>query len=76
MALAQWLSLGLDRDTLTLFESGSLNTVEGNGTLVIGIPKHGSGQHVLGTAPSEEDAAMIAGILRMFNPDRSSAMVH
>jgi hypothetical protein len=39
------------------------------GSGVAGIPKHGAGHHLLGTVSSWEEAAVVATILRLFNPN-------
>ena len=52
-----------------VFEAGTLRIVEAAGTAVVGIPKHGSGHHVLGIASSGEEATVIATMLRLFNPN-------
>ena len=65
----RWLSLGLQEDALPVFEAGGLQTVEAAGIGVVGIPRHGTGHHLLGTASSREEAVVIATILRLFNPN-------
>ena len=67
MTRDRWLSLGLQEDMLAVFGAGNLQTIEAAGSKVVGIPKGGDGHHVLGTASSGEEAAVIATILRMFN---------
>ena len=69
MTRDRWLSLGLEGDALPAFESGGLQTVEAVGEDVVGIPRHGTGHHLLGTASSREEAAVVATILRLFNPN-------
>lgn len=69
MTRDRWLSLGLQEEALAVFGTGSLKTIEAVGTMVVGIPKSGDGYHLLGTASSHEEAAVIATILRLFNPD-------
>ena len=69
MTREHWLSLGLTEAARPVFEAGTLRTVEAAGTAVVGIPKHGTGHHVLGTASSNEEATVIATILRLFNPN-------
>lgn len=69
MTCDRWLSLGLQEDALPVFQAGGLRTIESAGSKVIGIPKHGAGHHVLGTASSGEEAVVIATILRVFNPN-------
>ena len=69
MTRDRWLSLGLREDALAVFSASNLQTVEVAGSKVVGIPKTGDGHHVLGTAPSCEEAAVIATILRLFNPN-------
>jgi len=65
----RWLSLGLKEDALGMFEAGDLQTVEAAGNRIVGVPKHGAGHHLLGTASSREEAVVIATILRLFNPN-------
>ena len=69
MTREQWLSLGLKWAARPVFEAGNLRTIEAAGTAVVGIPKHGTGHHVLGTALSNEEAMVIATMLRLFNPN-------
>ena len=69
MARDRWLSLGLQADALAVFEAGGLRTVEAAGNQVVGVPKHGDGHHLLGTASLREEAVVIATILRLFNPN-------
>ena len=69
MTRERWLSLGLQEDALPTFEAGRLRTIEAAGSGIIGIPKHGAGHHLLGTASSREEAVVIATILRLFNPN-------
>jgi len=69
MTREKWLSLGLRWAAHPVFEAGTLRTVEAAGTAVVGIPKHGSGHHVLGIASSGEEATVIATMLRLFNPN-------
>ena len=69
MTRNRWLSLGLQEDRLPAFGAGGLRTVEAAGSQVVGVPKHGGGHHLLGTAPSREEAVVIATILRLFNPN-------
>lgn len=69
MTRDRWLSLGLREDALPAFETGGLQTVEAAGNRVVGILRHGSGHHPLGTASSREEAVVIATILRLFNPN-------
>jgi len=64
-----WLSLSLLENTLPVFEAGGLRTVEAVGSVVVGIPKSADGHHLLGTAPSYEEAVVVATILRLFNPN-------
>lgn len=68
MTKEHWLSLGLQEDALPVFEEGGLRTVEAVDSRVVGVPKHGAGHHLLGTASSREEAVVIATILRLFNP--------
>lgn len=68
MAPDQWLSLGLNEDMRTLFEAGSLRTIEAAGDRVVGIPADDGGHSVLGQASSREEALVIATILRLYNP--------
>jgi len=65
----RWLSLGLQEDALAVFEAGGLQTIEAAGSRVVGVPRHGDGHHLLGTASSREEAVVIATILRLFNPN-------
>ena len=65
----RWLSLGLQDDALPVFEAGDLLTIEAAGSGIVGIPRHGDGHHLLGTASSREEAVVIATILRLFNPN-------
>ena len=67
MTRDRWLSLGLLEGALTVFGAGGLKTIEAAGSMVVGIPKGGNGHHLLGTASSHEEAAVIATILRLFN---------
>jgi len=69
MTRDRWLSLGLREDALPVFEAGSLHTIEAAGSGIVGIPRHGDGHHLLGTASSREEALVIATILRLFNPN-------
>ena len=69
MTRERWLSLGLQGDALPAFKAGGLQTVEAAGNGVVGVPKHGTGHHLLGTASSREEAVVIATILRLFNPN-------
>jgi len=69
MTRDRWLSLGLQEDALPVFEAGGLQTVEAAGNRVVGVPRHGAGHHLLGTASSREEAVVIATILRLFNPN-------
>lgn len=69
MTRDRWLSLGLQEEALAVFGTGSLQTVEAAGSMVVGIPKGGDGHYLLGTASSHEEAAVIATILRLFNPN-------
>ncbi len=69
MTRDRWLSLGLREDALPTFEAGGLRTVEAAGNGVVGISRHGTGHHLLGTASSREEAVVIATILRLFNPN-------
>ncbi len=69
MTRERWLSLGLQEDALSVFEAGGLQTIEAADSGIVGIPRHGDGHHVLGTASSREEAVVIAIILRLFNPN-------
>jgi len=69
MTREHWLSLGLQEDALAMFEAGGLRTVEAADSRVVGVPKHGAGHHLLGTVSSWEEAAVVATILRLFNPN-------
>ena len=69
MTRERWLSLGLQEDALPAFEEGDLRTIEAAGSGIVGVPKHGAGHHLLGTASSREEAVVIATILRLFNPN-------
>ena len=69
MTREHWRSLGLKRTTQPEYEAGTLRTIEAAGTAVVGIPKHGTGHQVLGTASSNEEAVVIATMLRLFNPN-------
>lgn len=69
MTREHWLSLGLKEAARPVFEAGTLRTIEAAGTAVVGIPKHDTGHHVLGTALSNEEAMVISTILRLFNPN-------
>ena len=69
MTRERWLSLGLQEDALPAFQAGGLQTVEAAGNTIVGIPRHGAGHHLLGTASSREEAVVIATILRLFNPN-------
>ena len=69
MTREHWLSLGLQEDTLVTFKGGGLQTIEAADNGIVGIPKHGAGHHLLGTASSREEAVVIATILRLFNPN-------
>ncbi len=69
MTRDRWLSLGLREDGLPVFEAGGLQTIEAAGNGVVGVPRHGAGHHLLGTASSREEAVVIATILRLFNPN-------
>ena len=68
MTRDRWLSLGLQEDALPAFQAGGLQTIEAAGSRVVGVPRHGAGHHLLGTAASREEAVVIATILRLFNP--------
>jgi len=69
MTREHWLSLGLQEDALSVFEAGGLQIVEAADSRIVGIPRHGAGHHLLGTASSREEAMVIATILRLFNPN-------
>ncbi len=69
MTREHWLSLGLQEDVLPLFQAGGLRTIEAADCRVVGVPKHGAGHHLLGTVSSWEEAAVVATILRLFNPN-------
>lgn len=69
MTRDRWLSLGLQEHALPVFEAGGLRTIEAAGNGVVGIPRLGNGHHLLSTAPSREEAVVIATILRLFNPN-------
>lgn len=69
MTRERWLSLGLQEDALPAFETGGLHTIEAAERRIVGIPRHRTGHHLLGTAASHEEAAVIATILRLFNPN-------
>jgi hypothetical protein len=69
MEPAQWLSLGLQGEAQAIFEAGSLRSIEAVGSGIVGIPRHGAGHHLLGTASSREEAVVIATILRLLNPN-------
>ena len=69
MTRDRWLSLGLQEEALALFGTGNLQTIEAADSKVVGIPKGGDSYHVLGTASSGEEAAVIATILRLYNPN-------
>jgi len=64
-----WLSLGLQEEALPVFNSGDLQTIEAADSRIVGIPRHGAGHHLLGTASCREEAVVIATILRLFNPN-------
>ena len=69
MTRERWLNLGLQEDALSVFEAGSLQTIEAAESEVVVVPRHGTVHHLLGTASSREEAVVIATILRLFNPD-------
>jgi len=69
MTRERWLSLGLQEDAHPVFEAGGLQTIEAADSGIVGIPRHGDGHHLLGTASSREEAVVIATILRLFNPN-------
>ena len=69
MTRAGWLSLGLEENALSVFEAGGLRTIEAAGSGIVGIPKNVAGHHLLGTVSSREEAAVVATILRLFNPN-------
>jgi len=46
-----------------------LQTVEAADNGIVGIPRYGTGHHLLGIASSREEAVVIATILRLFNPN-------
>ena len=69
MRREHWLSLGLKRTAQRVFEASTLRTIEAARTAVVGIPKHGTGHHVLGTGSCNEEAVVIATMLRLFNPN-------
>ncbi len=71
MTRARWLSLGLQEhaDALAAFGAGNLQAIEAAGSMVVGTLKRGNGHHLLGTASSREEAAVIATVLRLFNPN-------
>ncbi len=52
-----------------MFEAGGPQTIEAAGSRIVGIPRHGDGHHLLGTASSREEAVVITTILRLFNPN-------
>jgi len=68
MTQPQWLSLGLLGHAKPVFEEGGLRTIEAADNTVVGIPRDGTGHHLLGTAASREEAVVIATILRLYNP--------
>jgi len=68
MTKSQWLSLGLLEPARPVFEEGGLRTIEAADNGIVGIPRHGAGHHLLGTATSREEAVVIATILRLYNP--------
>ena len=68
MTKSQWLSLGLVGRAMPVFEAGNLRIIEAADRLVVGIPKRGTGHHLLSTAASREEALVIATILRLYNP--------
>ena len=68
MTKSQWFSLGLLGQARPVFEDGGLRTIEAADHTVVGIPRHGAGHHLLGTAASREEAVVIATILRLCNP--------
>ncbi len=65
----RWLSLGLQEDALEVFRAGGLRTIEAADNRIVGVPRHGTGHHLLGTTSSREEAVVIATILRLFNPN-------
>jgi hypothetical protein len=69
MTRERWLGLGLQEDALVAFKGGGLRTIEAAGNGIVGVPKHGTGHHLLGTASSREETVVIATILRLFNPN-------
>lgn len=69
MKVEQWPGLGPGRAAQEVFEAGILRTVETAGSSVVGIPRSGDGDRLLGTAASREEAAVIATTLRLCNPD-------
>ena len=68
MTKSQWLSLGLLPDARPVFEAGGLRTIKAADSTVVGIPRNGTGHHLLDTAASREEAVVIATMLRLFNP--------
>lgn len=52
-----------------MFEAGNLHIVEAADSRIVGVPKHHTGHHLLGTASPHEEAGVIATILRLFNPN-------
>ena len=69
MTRDRWLSLGLQEDTMPVFEAGGLRTIEAADSRIVGVPRNGAGHQLLGTASSREEAVVIATILRLFNPN-------
>ena len=69
MTRGRWLSLGLQEDALPVFEAGGLLTIKAADNGIVGIPRHGDGHHLLGTAASWEEAVVVATILHLFNPN-------
>ena len=41
-----WLSFGLQEDALSVFEAGSLQTIEAADSEIVGVPRHGTGHHL------------------------------
>lgn len=65
--MAQRFGPGMDRDASAVFEAAGLRTDEAAGSMVVGIPKHGDGHYLLGTAASRKEAVVVATSLRL-NP--------
>jgi len=69
MTRERWLSLGLQEDAMPAFGAGGLRTIKAADNGIVGVPRHGAGHHLLGTAASREGAIVTVTNLRPYNPN-------